>query len=74
VQAWVRAKVTAREIARQFGVSVRTVRRIVREGEVESGDDAAARSARQIGRPALSTAVRGRIAALVAEDVERPPG
>ena len=34
VQALVRAKVTAREIAEQLKVSVRTVRRIVREGEV----------------------------------------
>ena len=74
VQALVRAKVAAREIAKQFGVSVRTVRRIVRESQVESGDDAAARSARQIGRPSVSEALRERIVALVAEDTERPPG
>ena len=45
VQALVRAKVTAREIAEQLKVSVRTIRRIVREGEVSTGDDASARSA-----------------------------
>ncbi|HXD21864.1 MAG TPA: IS21 family transposase [Gemmatimonadaceae bacterium] len=74
VQALVRAEVTAREIAKQLGVSVRTVRRIVREGRVESGDDAAAREARRIGRPAVTEGMRARIAALVAEDQERPPG
>jgi uncharacterized protein YerC len=51
VQALVRAKVTAREITTQSRVSVRTVRRIVREGVIETGDDAAARTARQLGRP-----------------------
>lgn len=74
VQELVRAKVTAREIAKQFGVSVRTVRRILREGRIETGDDAAARSVRAIGRPAVSQAMRERIAALVAEDADRPPG
>jgi len=29
--------VTAREIAKQFGVSVRTIRRIVREGQAYVG-------------------------------------
>ncbi len=35
VQELVRAGVTARAIAKQFGVSVRMVRRILREGAVE---------------------------------------
>jgi len=74
VQALVRAKVTAREIAEQLKVSVRTIRRIVREGEVATGDDAAARSARQVGRPQVTEAVRARVHALVLEDPERPPG
>jgi transposase len=74
VQALVRAKVTAREIAEQLKVSVRTVRRIVREGEVATGDDGAARSARQVGRPQVTEAVRARVHALVLEDPERPPG
>jgi len=74
VQELVRAEVTAREIAKQLGVSVRTVRRIVREGRVDSGDDAAARQARRIGRPAITDALRARITALVEEDAERPPG
>jgi transposase len=74
VQELVRAKVTAREIAKQFGVSVRTVRRILREARVESGDDAAGRHARRIGRPGVTEEMRARIVALVAEDAERPPG
>ena len=74
VQELVRAKVTAREIAKQFGVSVRTVRRIVREGEVKTGDDATARGARHVGRPRVTEAIRARVQALVLEDPERPPG
>ena len=65
---------TAREIAKQFGVSVRTIRRIVREGEVQTGDDATARSVRHIGRPRVTDALRARVQALVLEDPERPPG
>jgi transposase len=74
VQELVRAKVTAREIAKQLGVSVRSVRRIVKEGAVAISDDAVARSARQVGRPRLTDAIRERIEALVREDVDRPPG
>ena len=74
IQELVRAKVTAREIAKQLGVSVRTVRRIVRETPVPAGDDAAARHARQVGRPHVTDAVRARVEALVVEDAERPPG
>jgi transposase len=74
VQELVRAEVTAREIAKQFGVSVRTIRRIVREGAVQTGDDATARSARHVGRPRVTEAIRARVRALVLEDPERPPG
>ncbi|HEX2722508.1 MAG TPA: IS21 family transposase [Gemmatimonadaceae bacterium] len=79
VQELVRAGVTARVIAKQMGVSVRTVRRILREAAVEgsvegSTDDAVARAARGIGRPRVTEELRGRIAALLREDYERPPG
>ncbi|MES2179641.1 MAG: IS21 family transposase [Gemmatimonadota bacterium] len=74
VQELVRAKVTAREIARQFGVCLRTVRRIIREGRVETGDDDAARRTRAIGRPRITDAIRARVQALLVEDPERPPG
>jgi transposase len=74
VQELVRAEVTAREIAKQFGVSVRTIRRIAREGQVETGDDTLARRVRQVGRPRITDAIRARVHALVLEDPERPPG
>jgi len=74
VQELVRAKLSAQEIARQFGVSVRTVRRIVREDRVERGDDAAARRVRRIGRPAVSEAIRARVQALMLDDPDCPPG
>lgn len=74
VHELVRAKVVAHEIAKQFGVSVRTIRRIVREGEVETGDDATARSTRHIGRPRVTDAIRARVQSLVLDDPERPPG
>jgi transposase len=74
VQALARAKVTAREIAEQLKVSVRTVRRIVREAAGQTDDDTRARSARQVGRPQVTDAVRARVHALVLEDLDRPPG
>src|SRR5690348_11839073 len=74
VQELVRAEVTAPEIAKQFGVSVRTIRRIVREGAVQTVDDVTARRARQVGRPRITDAIRTRVQALVLEDPERPPG
>jgi transposase len=74
VQALVRAKVTAREIAAQLKVSVRTVRRIVREAAVQTDDDAGARPARSVGRPQVTDDVRARVHALVLEDLDRPPG
>ncbi|MDQ6717841.1 MAG: helix-turn-helix domain-containing protein [Gemmatimonadota bacterium] len=74
VQELVRADVTAREIAKQLGVSVRTVRRIVREGVVDTGDDTVARRVRQVGRPQVPAAMRARVEALVLDDPARPPG
>ena len=74
VQELVRAEVTAPEIAKQFGVSVRTLRRIAREGDVQTGDDALARRTRRVGRPCITDAIRTRVQALVLEDADRPPG
>ena len=65
VQELVRAEVPAHAIAKQVGVSVRTIRRIVREAAVDGGDDAAARAARRIGRPQVTPAVHARAAALL---------
>ena len=74
VQELRRARVPAAAIAKQFGISVRTVRRLGREAAVETGADAPARHARGVGRPGVSDAVRDRVRALVVEDLERPPG
>ncbi|MFA5892290.1 MAG: IS21 family transposase [Actinomycetota bacterium] len=74
VQALRRAGVTARAIATQYGISVRTVRRLGREAAVEDGVDATARHARGVGRPGVSDAMRARVRALVVDDPERPPG
>ncbi|MGH7674563.1 MAG: IS21 family transposase [Gemmatimonadales bacterium] len=74
VQEMCRAGLTARAIAQQFGVSVRTVRRIGREPPVTDGAEGAARQAQGIGRPGVREPVRVRVAALVADDPTLPPG
>lgn len=73
VQALLCAQLTARAIATQFGVSVRTVRRIAREEAVCVGADAVVRPRQAIGRPRVTEAVRERVRALVVEDPECPP-
>jgi transposase len=74
VQELRRAGVSARAIAKQYGVSVRTVRRIGREPPVSDGVEAVGRQARRIGRPRVTAALRERVAALVADDRDVPPG
>ena len=74
VQAMRRAGLSARAIARQFGVSVRTVRRIGREPPVTDGAEEVARQARGIGRPGVPEPVRARVATLVTDDPMLPPG
>lgn len=61
-------------VAKHFGVSTRTVKRIRKEGASESADDRAARRARKLGRPPLDPAVIDRVRALVIDDPEAPPG
>lgn len=74
IQELLRAKVPARQIAKRVKASVRTVRRIGREAAVESGDDAASRARRGIGRRGVSDAVRSRVTALLTDDPALPPG
>ena len=73
VKAVVEAGSTTAEAARQFGVTQRTVQRILREGEIESADDAEARRARKVGRPPVPPAVSERLTALMTEDPQAPP-
>ena len=74
VQALLAAGVRPRQAARQFWVSRRTIERIAREAAVETGDEAAARRARGVGRPRVEGTVRARVAALLVEDATLPPG
>ena len=64
VRAVVEGGSTSAEAARQFGVSQRTVQRILREGEIESADDGEARRARGVGRPRVPSGVGERLVAL----------
>ena len=61
VQALRRAKVTAHAIATQFGVSIRTVRCLLREEAVDTRDDVAAlapRSSRSLNRKTVMQSAR----------------
>ena len=74
VQELRRAGVTARAIAQQFGVSVRTVRRIGREPAVTAGGERRASRSGGAGRPRVSDGTRARVAALVGAERDLPPG
>ncbi|MGH7542193.1 MAG: IS21 family transposase [Gemmatimonadota bacterium] len=72
VQKMLSAGMTNGEVARHFGVSKRTVRRIRREPEVEQAEERVARRARGPGRPAVGPQVRDRMRALIEEDPAAP--
>ena len=77
VQKLLRAGVKPRAVARELGVSRRTIERIAKEEAVRSGADGVLRQGegqRRPGRPQISDERRARIKALVLEDPERPPG
>lgn len=72
VQQMLTAGLTNAEVARHFGVSKRTVRRIRREGPVGEANDPVARRERGVGRPGIGSGVRERMRALMKEDREAP--
>ena len=77
VQELLRAGVKPRAVAKQVGVSRRTVERIAGEGAITTGVDgilSAGGEGRAVGRPRVTDAVRKRVEALVLEDSDRPPG
>lgn len=74
VQELLRAGVRPRLVAKQFGVSRRTVERIAREARVATADEHTARSARRIGRPPLTGDVREQVRELLLAEPEIPPG
>ncbi len=71
VQKLVRAKVKAREIARQIGISLRSVRRIARESPV--ADESVLPKARP-GRPRVRGDILGRVQSWLEEEPTIPPG
>lgn len=74
VQALLAAKVTARAIATQFRISVRTVRRIAREADIGTAAEPPSTATARVGRPRVTEAIRTRVRALVTDDPEMPPG
>src|SRR5258708_38296953 len=70
VHELVRAGVPLGSIARQLGVSRRTIRRIKREAPITSP----ALPAKRPGRPGVRSAIRERLQALVVAEPTLPPG
>ncbi len=73
VQQLLAAGVGPRQVAKQFGVSRRTIERIAREPAVTT-EDVVSRLGTRPGRPAVPAAVRERVAAWLQEDPDLPPG
>lgn len=73
VHALLEAGESRKKIARQLGVSLRTIHRIAKEAPVEVADDGQSRRARGVGRPGVADRVKERLRALIAEDPEAPP-
>ena len=74
VQELLRAGVAPRAVAKQFGVSRRTVERIAREAPVGAGLDEEGPDRRSVGRPRVDAALRARIQAWLSDDPGVPPG
>ena len=72
VQEMLSAGLSAEEVARHFGVSSRTVRRIRLEARVGTGDDRGARRERRVGRPGVGSRVPERMRALMEADPKAP--
>ena len=72
VQQMLSAGMRNGDVARHFGISTRTVRRIRREARVGSADDTAARRERRVGRPRIGPEVRSRMRALMEDDPQAP--
>jgi transposase len=60
-------------IAKQLGISRRTVQRIAKEPPVVGADDATERKRRGLGRPAVAAVVPQRLSALIKDDPQAPP-
>lgn len=73
VHALIRSGQSAKEIAQQLGVSVRTIQRVAKEPPVEEADDGTARRRRGVGRPAVACETRSHLRELIFADPTAPP-
>jgi transposase len=74
VQQLLRAGLTARVVARQAGISFRSVRRIARETPITSVDGPRDSNGRGVGRPRVTDEVRAFVRTLLATEPELPIG
>ena len=74
VQELLRAGLTPRAIARQYGVSRRTIERIRQEDAVTAAAVAAREIAPAVGRPRVDATLRARVAEWLREERDLPAG
>lgn len=72
IQVLLRAGHSQTDVATRTGASIDTIRRVKREAEVTSADDAIERRERKIGRPSKATPFAPRVAAWIADEPELP--
>lgn len=72
IQVLLRAGHGPTDVAARTGASIDTVRRVKREDEVTSADDAVERRERKIGRPSKAAAYASRVSAWLAEEADLP--
>jgi len=72
IQVLLRAGHSQRDVAERTATSLDTVRRVKREEDVTSADDASARRERQIGRPSKASPYATRVAEWLKEEPELP--
>ena len=53
VQSLLKAGIPSQKIARQYGVSQRTIQRVAMESPIETVDEAESRHTRRVGRPGV---------------------
>jgi hypothetical protein len=74
VQQLLRAGLTARAVAREAGISLRSVRRIAREAPITSLDAPSVGVSQRVGRPRVTDDVRALVRELLAAEPELPIG
>src|SRR5512143_1664602 len=72
IQVLLRAGHGPMDVAARTGASIDTVRRVKREDDVTSADDAVERRVRKIGRPSKAAAYASRVSTWLAEEPDLP--